>query len=122
MLFGTVILEYIKGNQFCYGFCLTYITQTNLLQIHWLTFTRVEEHFYQRLHAECSYDAQQRLKKFSDPKTKLSDLDRQTLSSLLHPLLKLRQACNHPQVNHVDCCVLRMTCAFLLAFSLNGTS
>lgn len=67
-------------------------------EIHWLTFTRVEEHFYQRLHAECSYDAQQRLKKFSDPKTKLSDLDRQTLSSLLHPLLKLRQACNHPQV------------------------
>ncbi|KAK7076402.1 hypothetical protein SK128_024788, partial [Halocaridina rubra] len=66
--------------------------------IHLLTFTRVEEHFYQRLHTECSYDAQQKLKAFPDPKTKLSHLDRQTLSSLLQPLLKLRQACNHPQV------------------------
>nr|XP_045617516.1 E3 ubiquitin-protein ligase SHPRH-like [Procambarus clarkii]XP_045617517.1 E3 ubiquitin-protein ligase SHPRH-like [Procambarus clarkii] len=67
-------------------------------EVHWLSFTRVEEHFYQRLHAECSYDAQQRLKKFTDIKTKLSSLDRPTLNSLLHPLLKLRQACNHPQV------------------------
>lgn len=67
-------------------------------EVHWLSFTRVEEHFYQRLHAECSYDAQQRLKKFPDTKTKLNSLDRSTLNSLLHPLLKLRQACNHPQV------------------------
>lgn len=69
-----------------------------LEEVHWLSFTRVEEHFYQRLHIECSYDAQQRLKKFPDSQVKLSSLDRPTLNSLLHPLLKLRQACNHPQV------------------------
>ncbi|XP_068240561.1 E3 ubiquitin-protein ligase SHPRH [Palaemon carinicauda] len=67
-------------------------------EVHWLNFTRVEEHFYQRLHTECSYDAQQKLKSFPNPQTKLSSLDRGTLNYLLHPLLKLRQACNHPQV------------------------
>ncbi|KAK4288850.1 hypothetical protein Pmani_038148 [Petrolisthes manimaculis] len=67
-------------------------------EVHMLSFTRVEEHFYKRLHTECSYEAQQRLKKFPDDGTKLSTLDRPTLNSLLHPLLKLRQACNHPQI------------------------
>ncbi|XP_064122069.1 E3 ubiquitin-protein ligase SHPRH-like [Macrobrachium nipponense] len=67
-------------------------------EVHWLNFTRVEEHFYQRLHTECSYDARQKLKNFTNPQTKLSSLDRGTLNYLLHPLLKLRQACNHPQV------------------------
>ncbi|KAK8397451.1 hypothetical protein O3P69_004894 [Scylla paramamosain] len=33
-----------------------------------------------------------------DGNTKLSSLDRATLTYLLQPLLKLRQACNHPQV------------------------
>ncbi|XP_076060889.1 E3 ubiquitin-protein ligase SHPRH [Oratosquilla oratoria] len=67
-------------------------------EIHWLTFTPVEEHFYRRLHTECSSDSRQRLNKFSSDQIKLSSLDRQTLNSVLHPLLKLRQACNHPQV------------------------
>ncbi|KAG7174962.1 E3 ubiquitin-protein ligase SHPRH-like [Homarus americanus] len=67
-------------------------------EVHWLSFTRVEEHFYQRLHTECSYEAQNRLKKFPDTNIKLSSLDRLTFNSLIQPLLKLRQACNHPQV------------------------
>ncbi|CAL4062937.1 unnamed protein product, partial [Meganyctiphanes norvegica] len=69
-----------------------------LEEIHWLNFTRVETHFYNRLHTECSYDAQQRIKKLPDLNVKLSSLDRQTLGNLLQPLLKLRQACNHPQI------------------------
>ena len=32
-----------------------------------------------------------------EPATKLTALDRQSLSTLLLPLLKLRQACCHPQ-------------------------
>ena len=32
-----------------------------------------------------------------EPATKLTALDRQSLSNLLLPLLKLRQACCHPQ-------------------------
>ena len=32
-----------------------------------------------------------------EPSSKLSSLDRQSLSTLLLPLLKLRQACCHPQ-------------------------
>ncbi|KAG0727378.1 E3 ubiquitin-protein ligase SHPRH [Chionoecetes opilio] len=78
------------------------ITQINIPQqteeVHWLAFTRVEEHFYQGLLAQCSFDTQHRLNRFPDPHTKLSTLDRNTLTYLLQPLLKLRQACNHPQV------------------------
>lgn len=69
-----------------------------LEEVHWLNFTPVETHFYKRLHTECSYDAHQRIKKFPDLSVKLSSLDRQTLGNLLQPLLKLRQACNHPQI------------------------
>ncbi|MPC35312.1 E3 ubiquitin-protein ligase SHPRH [Portunus trituberculatus] len=67
-------------------------------EVHWLSFTRVEEHFYQGLLALCSFDAHHRLNKYPDGNTKLSSLDRATLTYLLQPLLKLRQACNHPQV------------------------
>ncbi|XP_047740431.1 E3 ubiquitin-protein ligase SHPRH [Hyalella azteca] len=65
--------------------------------IHWVQFSGVEEHFYRQLHNECSRDARHRLSKFGD-RVRLGDLDRKTLAHLLQPLLKLRQACNHPQV------------------------
>ena len=34
---------------------------------------------------------------FPDPSLRLSLMDRNTLSSLLNPLLRLRQSCCHPQ-------------------------
>ena len=65
-------------------------------EIHWLQFSPVEEHFYRRQHIDISRDVVAKLRKL-DPGTKLSALDRQSLSTLLLPLLKLRQACCHPQ-------------------------
>ncbi|RXG53492.1 E3 ubiquitin-protein ligase SHPRH [Armadillidium vulgare] len=67
-------------------------------ELHWLDFTPVEDHFYRRLHNDCSDEALKKIQKFPNRTIKLNSLDRKTLSSLLQPLLKLRQACNHPQV------------------------
>lgn len=66
-------------------------------EVSWLQFSPVEEHFYRRQHIEISRDVVTKLRKL-EPETKLSALDRQSLSTLLLPLLKLRQACCHPQV------------------------
>lgn len=66
-------------------------------EVSWLQFSPVEEHFYRRQHIEISRDMVTKLRKL-EPGTKLSALDRQSLSTLLLPLLKLRQACCHPQV------------------------
>ncbi|XP_048453037.1 E3 ubiquitin-protein ligase SHPRH [Rhincodon typus] len=66
-------------------------------EVHWLRFSPVERHFYHRQHEICSQDALQKLRKISDWSTKLSSLDRRTVSSILYPLLRLRQACCHPQ-------------------------
>jgi E3 ubiquitin-protein ligase SHPRH len=38
-----------------------------------------------------------KLRKISDWALKLSSLDRRTVTSILYPLLRLRQACCHPQ-------------------------
>ena len=65
-------------------------------ELHWLQFSPVEEHFYRRQHIDISRDVITKLRKH-EPTTKLSALDRQSLSNLLLPLLKLRQACCHPQ-------------------------
>ena len=65
-------------------------------EVSWLQFSPVEEHFYRRQHIEISRDVVAKLRKL-DPTSKLSSLDRQSLSTLLLPLLKLRQACCHPQ-------------------------
>ncbi|XP_060708212.1 E3 ubiquitin-protein ligase SHPRH [Hemiscyllium ocellatum] len=66
-------------------------------EVHWLRFSPVERHFYHRQHEICSQDALQKLRKIFDWNTKLSSLDRRTVSSILYPLLRLRQACCHPQ-------------------------
>ena len=50
-----------------------------------------------RQHIDISREVVAKLRKL-EPSTKLSALDRQNLSTLLLPLLKLRQACCHPQV------------------------
>ncbi|XP_052087534.1 E3 ubiquitin-protein ligase SHPRH-like [Mytilus californianus] len=65
--------------------------------IHWLTFSPVEDHFYRRQYQDCVRDCMKKLSKWADNSTKLSSLDRQTMNQLLYPLLRLRQACCHPQ-------------------------
>lgn len=71
---------------------------------HWLTFSPVEEHFYGQQASQCARDAMERLNKFvgkDNPErwsVNLSKLDSWTANSLLFPLLRLRQACVHPQM------------------------
>ncbi|NXA37714.1 SHPRH ligase, partial [Eudromia elegans] len=65
--------------------------------VHWLHFSPVERHFYHRQHDVCCQDALAKLRKISDWTLKLSSLDRRTVTSILYPLLRLRQACCHPQ-------------------------
>ncbi|MEE6475060.1 hypothetical protein FKM82_010603 [Ascaphus truei] len=65
--------------------------------VHWLHFSPVERHFYHRQHEVCCQDALAKLRKITDWSLKLSSLDRRTVSSILYPLLRLRQACCHPQ-------------------------
>uniref|UniRef100_A0A670Z0Z3 E3 ubiquitin-protein ligase SHPRH n=1 Tax=Pseudonaja textilis TaxID=8673 RepID=A0A670Z0Z3_PSETE len=64
---------------------------------HWLHFSPVERHFYHRQHEVCCQDALVKLRKILDWSLKLSSLDRRTVTSILYPLLRLRQACCHPQ-------------------------
>ncbi|KAM6185290.1 E3 ubiquitin-protein ligase SHPRH [Rhynchocyon petersi] len=66
-------------------------------EVHWLHFSPVERHFYHRQHEVCCQDAVAKLRKISDWALKLSSLDRRTVTSILYPLLRLRQACCHPQ-------------------------
>ncbi|KAG7246447.1 hypothetical protein CRUP_035056, partial [Coryphaenoides rupestris] len=54
-------------------------------------------HFYHRQHDVCSQDALTQLRKISDWSLKLGSLDRRTVTTILYPLLRLRQACCHPQ-------------------------
>nr|XP_033793202.1 E3 ubiquitin-protein ligase SHPRH isoform X2 [Geotrypetes seraphini]XP_033793203.1 E3 ubiquitin-protein ligase SHPRH isoform X2 [Geotrypetes seraphini] len=65
--------------------------------VHWLHFSPVERHFYHRQHEVCCQDALAKLRKISDWTLKLGSLDRRTVTSILYPLLRLRQACCHPQ-------------------------
>ena len=75
-------------------------------EVHWLNFSPVEEHFYKQQAIDCAHDALERLNKFKERNgggpeilsTKLSNLDASTVNSLLAPLLRLRQACVHPQM------------------------
>ncbi|KAF3845604.1 hypothetical protein F7725_008767 [Dissostichus mawsoni] len=54
-------------------------------------------HFYHRQHEVCSHDALLQLRKVSDWSLKLGSLDRRSVQNILNPLLRLRQACCHPQ-------------------------
>ncbi|XP_077395210.1 E3 ubiquitin-protein ligase SHPRH isoform X2 [Festucalex cinctus] len=66
-------------------------------EVHWLRFSPVEGHFYHRQHEVCSQDALLKLRKVSDWSLKVGSLDRRTVATILCPLLRLRQACCHPQ-------------------------
>ncbi|XP_033107047.1 E3 ubiquitin-protein ligase SHPRH-like [Anneissia japonica] len=68
-------------------------------QCHWLKFSPVEQHFYKKQHNDCSGRFMKAFKhlKQGDLDVKLCDVDRDTVQKLLFPLLRLRQACCHPQ-------------------------
>jgi len=66
-------------------------------EIHWLSFSPVEEHFYRRQHIDSSKEAVAKIKKVPNQELKLSEMDRHSLNTLLMPLLRLRQSCCHPQ-------------------------
>ncbi|KAH9620305.1 hypothetical protein KSS87_014794 [Heliosperma pusillum] len=79
--------------------------------VSWLNFSQVEEHFYQRQHESCVDVAREVVRRFKndilntkDPGSKLSDsmpdpfITHLEAEKLLNSLLKLRQACCHPQV------------------------
>ncbi|KAK1409267.1 hypothetical protein QVD17_35793 [Tagetes erecta] len=73
----------------------------------WLSLTSIEEHFYQRQHETCLTYAREVIQSFksnlSDEQTAGYDSSESVLThveaaKLLNSLLKLRQACCHPQV------------------------
>uniref|UniRef100_A0A8C0HS64 E3 ubiquitin-protein ligase SHPRH n=1 Tax=Buteo japonicus TaxID=224669 RepID=A0A8C0HS64_9AVES len=87
--------------------------------VHWLHFSPVERHFYHRQHEVCCQDALAKLRKISDWTLKLSSLDRRTVTSILYPLLRLRQACCHPQAVRGEFLPLQKSSFMLLSFSFS---
>lgn len=83
--------------------------------VTWLTFSPVEEHFYQKQHSTCLVHAHDIIKslkerrKESSGSAKVGDvyLTHNEIARLLGPLLKLRQACCHPQVGSSGLCSLQ---------------
>lgn len=65
--------------------------------IHWLRFTPIEEHFYRQQYSDCSLAADKQFDQVVNLEVTLSSMDRKILSKLLAPLIRLRQACCHPQ-------------------------
>lgn len=91
-------------------------------QTHWLSFSAVEQHFYEQQQAQCAQDATIRFLKFTgDLKTKISNVDPQTVKTLLLPLLRLRQACVHPQMVRGQFLTLRPQTKTLTMEELLGT-
>ena len=69
--------------------------------ISWLLFSAVEQHFYQKQQDVSARNTAYSLThnfSYLGESLKLTDLNKQTLSKLLAPLLNLRQACCHPAV------------------------
>ncbi|KAI3882577.1 hypothetical protein MKX03_010696 [Papaver bracteatum] len=79
--------------------------------VAWLTFSAVEAHFYQRQHETCVNYARELIRSFKDKARQSEIHDSESIersadhllthyeaAKLLHSLLKLRQACCHPQV------------------------
>ncbi|KAG6402018.1 hypothetical protein SASPL_138887 [Salvia splendens] len=79
--------------------------------VSWLSFSPIEEHFYQRQHETCVDDAREVVESFKDDVRNKTTADSSSsdalteryitnveASKLFNSLLKLRQACCHPQV------------------------
>ncbi|XP_072974603.1 uncharacterized protein [Typha angustifolia] len=84
--------------------------------ISWLSLSPIEEHFYQKQHATCVNHAHAIIKKLKDDNygkespsgsSASSVLPHSEVAKLLVPLLKLRQACCHPQVGSSGLCSLQ---------------
>ncbi|KAH3735745.1 E3 ubiquitin-protein ligase SHPRH-like [Dreissena polymorpha] len=67
-------------------------------ETEWLNFSPVEEHFYRRQYQACANMSMKILSRWSDSSVRLSSLERSTVFQMLNPLVRLRQACCHPQV------------------------
>jgi len=68
--------------------------------ITFLQFSAVEQHFYRREHKSCAEKIQNELAERYEEmdELNLNNLSKQSTTSLLRPLLSLRQACCHPAV------------------------
>ncbi|KAI5008977.1 hypothetical protein ZWY2020_010025 [Hordeum vulgare] len=86
----------------------------------WLIFSPIEEYFYQKQHATCmdhAHEIIKRLRNDANRREVTSDsnalsnvyLSNSDTAKLLAPLLKLRQACCHPQVGSSGLCSLQRT-------------
>lgn len=86
----------------------------------WLIFSSIEEYFYQKQHATCmdhAHEIIRRLRNNANRREPTSDsnalsnvyLSNNDTAKLLVPLLKLRQACCHPQVGSSGLCSLQRT-------------
>ncbi|KAL6657357.1 hypothetical protein ACP70R_005137 [Stipagrostis hirtigluma subsp. patula] len=84
----------------------------------WLIFSSIEEYFYKKQHATCMDHAHQIIRSLrndanrreaaSDSNASLNVyLSNNDIAKLLLPLLKLRQACCHPQVGSYGLCSLQ---------------
>jgi E3 ubiquitin-protein ligase SHPRH len=50
-------------------------------EIHWLSFSPVEEHFYRRTFIDCSKEMVEKLRNFPRADMKLSEMDRKSLQA-----------------------------------------
>uniref|UniRef100_A0A0D9X2Z0 RING-type domain-containing protein n=1 Tax=Leersia perrieri TaxID=77586 RepID=A0A0D9X2Z0_9ORYZ len=84
----------------------------------WLIFSSIEEYFYQKQHATCmdrAHEIIRRIRNDANKRETISDsnvlsnvfLSNDDIAKLLVPLLKLRQACCHPQVGSSGLCSLQ---------------
>ncbi|KAL6060088.1 SNF2 histone linker PHD RING helicase [Balamuthia mandrillaris] len=73
-------------------------------RVHFLRFSPVEAHFYRKTFSECSGQALSLLHRLKQDRERVGEIVessvayRKKLSRLFHSLLRLRQACCHPQV------------------------
>ncbi|KAK6631898.1 hypothetical protein RUM44_006928 [Polyplax serrata] len=95
------------------------------VKYHSLKFTAIEQNFYMREHTMSSTDFMERLKRLKlDPNTTTESVDKRTLTSVLTPLLNLRQACSHPMAvkgNKISSKTGSMTLTALLEYLFNKT-
>ncbi|XP_042375333.1 E3 ubiquitin-protein ligase SHPRH-like [Zingiber officinale] len=86
--------------------------------LSWLTFSSIEEHFYKKQHETCVTHAHEIIKNLKGDlrkRTFMPGIDASRCDFLSHnevaklvgPLLKLRQACCHPQVGSSGLCSLQ---------------
>eukprot|EP00117_Sycon_ciliatum_P021785 scpid15132/ scgid3936/ E3 ubiquitin-protein ligase SHPRH; SNF2, histone-linker, PHD and RING finger domain-containing helicase len=67
------------------------------VSVEMIKFKPVEREYYQRQLEDCSEHLYSIIKRHKLKNVHLRDLDRRTTASLMHPLLALRQSCDHPQ-------------------------